>query len=102
MKISQHIIVTDYDPSWREKFEEESLLIRDILADNCIAVYHIGSTSVPGLAAKLLGRHLAFRDYMRTHEKERNQYAKMKKALAQKSVSQQMEMWSCPADPAGN
>ena len=50
--MSQHIIVTDYDPSWREKFEEESLLIRDILADNCIAVYHIGSTSVPGLAAK--------------------------------------------------
>lgn len=31
-----------------------------------------------------IGRHLAFRDYMRTHEKERNQYAKMKKALAQK------------------
>ena len=50
--MSQHIIVTDYDPSWRKKFEEESLLIRDILADNCIAVYHIGSTSVPGLAAK--------------------------------------------------
>ena len=30
-----------------------------------------------------IGRHLAFRDYMRTHEKERNEYAKIKKDLAQ-------------------
>ena len=31
-----------------------------------------------------IGRHLAFRDYMRTHEKERDEYAKLKKDLAQK------------------
>ncbi len=29
-------------------------------------------------------RHLAFRDYMRTYEKERGEYAKIKKDLAQK------------------
>ena len=28
------------------------MLIKEILADNCIATYHIGSTSVSGLAAK--------------------------------------------------
>ena len=50
--MSQHITVTDYDPLWQKKYEEESLLIKGILADNCIAIYHIGSTSVPGLAAK--------------------------------------------------
>ena len=50
--MSQHITVTDYDPLWPPKYEEESLLIKGILADNCIAIYHIGSTSVPGLAAK--------------------------------------------------
>ncbi len=143
--MSQHITVTDYNPLWAIKFEEESLLIKDIIADNCIAIYHIGSTSVPGLAAKPIidimvvvkslekvddiaedflkigyeylgefgiagrrylrkggderthqihifqaddcnniGRHLAFRDYMRTHEKERDEYAKIKIALAQR------------------
>ena len=141
----QRIIVKDYNPLWINKYEEESLLIKDILADNCIAIYHIGSTSVEGLAAKpiidimvavrslekvddtagdfskigyeYLGefgmagrrylrkggderthqihifqaedwnnieRHLAFRDYMRTHKKEREEYAKIKIELAQK------------------
>ena len=27
-----------------------------------------------------IGRHLAFRDYMRTHKKERDEYAKIKKS----------------------
>ncbi len=143
--MSQHITVADYDPLWTKKFKEESLLIKDIIANNCIAIYHIGSTSVPGLAAKPIidimvvvkslekvddvaedflkigyeylgefgivgrrylrkggderthqihifqaddwnniGRHLAFRDYMHTHEKERDEYAKIKIELAQK------------------
>ena len=143
--MSQHIIVRDYDPLWIEKYREESSLVKDILAENCVAIYHIGSTSVPGLAAKPIidimavvrslaevdsvaenfseigyeylgefgitgrrylrkggderthqihifqaddwkniGRHLAFRDYMRTHEKERDEYAIIKKSLAQR------------------
>ena len=143
--MSQHITVVDYNPLWPKKYEEEALLIKDILADNCVAIYHIGSTSVAGLAAKPIidimaavqnlekvddaaeafskigyeylgefgiagrrylrkggderthqihifqtedwnniGRHLAFRDYMRTHKKERDEYAKIKKVLAQK------------------
>ena len=143
--MSQHITVVDYNPLWAKKYEEESVLMKDILADNCIAIYHIGSTSVPGLAAKPIidlmvavrslekvdcvaeafskigyeylgefgiegrrylrkggderthqiyifqmndwnniGRHLAFRNYMRTHEKERMEYAKLKTELAQK------------------
>ena len=48
----QHITVTEYDPLWPQKFQAESRLIRGILADNCLAIYHIGSTAVPGLAAK--------------------------------------------------
>lgn len=143
--MSRHINVIDYNPLWTKKFEEESLLIKDIISDNCIAIYHIGSTSVPGLAAKPIidimvvvkslekvddvaedflkigyeylgefgivgrrylrkggderthhihifqandwnniGRHLAFRDFMRTHEKERDEYAKIKIDLAHK------------------
>ncbi len=130
----QHITVLDYNPKWPLKYIEERERITEILKDNCISIYHIGSTSVPGLAAKpiidimvavrslkkvdavaekfseigyeYLGefgitgrrylrkggderthqihifqaddwdnivRHLAFRDYMRTHEKEREE-----------------------------
>lgn len=141
----QHITVLDYNPEWPQKYEEEKEKITSILKDNCIAIYHVGSTSVPGLAAKpiidmmsivkslekvdevskgfdqigyeWLGefgiagrrylrkggderthqihifhaddwnnitRHLAFRDYMRSHEKEREAYAKLKKELARR------------------
>ena len=141
----QHIIVSEYDPAWPLKYETEKEKIEAILEHNCIALYHIGSTSVPGLAAKpiidimaavrsleqadaaaerfsrigyeYLGefgipgrrylrkggderthqihifqaddrknieRHLAFRDYLRTHEEVRREYAALKKELARR------------------
>ena len=141
----QHITVLNYDPEWPLKYERERKAIAEILDGNGISIYHIGSTSVPGLAAKPIidmmavvrslekvddargkfselgyeylgefgiagrryfrkggderthqihifqaddwnniGRHLAFRDYMRTHEKERVEYAEIKTALAQR------------------
>nr|WP_302143903.1 GrpB family protein [uncultured Schaedlerella sp.] len=144
-ELPQHITVVNYDSEWPLKYARERGYIIEILKDNCISVYHIGSTSVPGLAAKpiiditvvvrslekvdtvaekfpdigyeYLGefgiagrrylrkggderthqiyifqaddwnnsrRHLAFRDYMRTYEKERGEYAKIKKDLVQK------------------
>ena len=141
----QHITVLNYDPEWPLKYERERKAIAEILDGNGISIYHIGSTSVPGLVAKPIidmmavvrslekvddargkfselgyeylgefgiagrryfrkggderthqihifqaddwnniGRHLAFRDYMRTHEKERVEYAEIKTALAQR------------------
>lgn len=50
--MAQHIIVVEYNPQWIYAFEKEAVLVRNILGENCIAVYHIGSTAVPGLAAK--------------------------------------------------
>lgn len=48
----QHIIVTEYNPEWTALFEKEAKLIKSILKENCVAVYHIGSTAVIGLKAK--------------------------------------------------
>ncbi len=140
----QHITVLEYDPRWKQDYQEERKKIADILKENALAIYHIGSTSVPGLAAKpiidimaavrsleqvdsvaesfseigyeFLGefgiagrrylrkggderthqihifqaddwnnivRHLAFRQYLLTHDQEREEYAKLKKELAQ-------------------
>lgn len=46
------IQVVPYDPNWVFHYEKEAALIRKALGKNCLAVYHIGSTSVPGLTAK--------------------------------------------------
>ena len=141
----QHVIVSEYDPAWPDMYQQEKEQIVRILGENCLAVYHIGSTSVPGLAAKPvidimaavrslekveeaadrfsgigyescgefgipgrrylrkggderthqihifqgedwgnLGRHLAFRDYLRAHERERQAYGDLKKELARR------------------
>ena len=48
----QHITVVEYSPQWPLKYEREKEKIMAILKENCTAIYHIGSTSVPGLAAK--------------------------------------------------
>lgn len=136
----QHIVVTEYSPLWEKSFEKEAKNIREILQENCLDIYHIGSTAVEGLKAKpiidimpvvedlqkvdtisdkfekigyeYLGefgiagrrylrkggderthqihifaadntreieRHLAVRDYLRTHKKDADEYGRLKK-----------------------
>lgn len=48
------IEVVAYNPAWPEMFKQEAEKIKRALGDNCLEVHHIGSTSVPGLAAKPL------------------------------------------------
>ena len=48
----QTIVVADYDPAWPERFRREEARIRAALGGAALAVEHIGSTSVDGLAAK--------------------------------------------------
>jgi len=134
--------VVEYNSEWREKFITEKLLLAEYLGDLLTGIHHIGSTSVPGLAAKpiidiilevntlseldkltptmeLLGyvakgefgipgrryftkggfnrthqihafesedpnvnRHIAFRDYLKSHPSVLQKYADLKKQLA--------------------
>ncbi|NKM97134.1 GrpB family protein [Rhizobium leguminosarum] len=46
------IKVVDYDPSWPRLFAEISTEISALLGNRLLSIDHIGSTSVPGLAAK--------------------------------------------------
>ncbi len=48
----QSIVVADCDPAWSERFGREEAKIRAALGEAALSVEHIGSTSVPGLAAK--------------------------------------------------
>ena len=46
------VIVSEYDDRWRAMFADIAEPIRDAVADLNAEVEHVGSTSVPGLAAK--------------------------------------------------
>ncbi len=46
------IFLADPDPSWPELFAREAQRIRETLGPSAVQVEHVGSTSVPGLAAK--------------------------------------------------
>ncbi len=46
------ILLVDYDPRWPEQFEREAAAIRVALGERALRLEHVGSTSVPGLAAK--------------------------------------------------
>ncbi|SMD21850.1 GrpB family protein [Kibdelosporangium aridum] len=49
---SVKVVVADYDPLWPSWFAEEADKIRTALGPVALRVEHVGSTSVPGLAAK--------------------------------------------------
>lgn len=135
--------VVPYRPQWPELYRQEAEKIRHILGNQLDSIHHIGSTSVPGLAAKPIidmlpvvyrieavdafdiefealgyevmgefgipgrryfrkgaetptyhihifqksdahniGRHLAVRDYLRTHQADAAAYASLKLQLA--------------------
>lgn len=46
------IVIVEYDPGWPVRFRAEAERIRAALKGRELRVEHIGSTSVPGLAAK--------------------------------------------------
>jgi GrpB-like predicted nucleotidyltransferase (UPF0157 family) len=46
------IVISDYDPAWVDRFEGERELLAEALRPHALRIEHVGSTSVPGLAAK--------------------------------------------------
>ena len=48
----RQVIVTPYQSSWPDAFQQEKEQLETIFGDRLLAVHHIGSTSVPGLSAK--------------------------------------------------
>jgi GrpB-like predicted nucleotidyltransferase (UPF0157 family) len=51
-KLTNAIVLADYDPAWPLAYENEAARIRIAIGDRAVRIAHCGSTSVPGLAAK--------------------------------------------------
>ena len=50
--LNQPVLIVDYDPEWPKLFEREAARIRAALGPRALSIEHVGSTSVPDLAAK--------------------------------------------------
>jgi GrpB-like predicted nucleotidyltransferase (UPF0157 family) len=48
----RNIVLEEYDPQWSQKFAYHAQNIRKALRSTARSIEHVGSTSVPGLAAK--------------------------------------------------
>lgn len=140
------IVLIRHDPRWGALFEAERDAILRACGERIIALHHIGSTSIPGIAAKPvidlmpvlrhdadgaaciepmqrlgyihrgeagvvgrhffrkgdprshhagmyaeghveIGRHLRFRDYLRTHPEEAAAYEALKRRLAARFIN---------------
>ncbi|MGW4796490.1 GrpB family protein [Nonomuraea sp. NPDC004297] len=46
------VTLEDYDPAWPDLYRQQAAMVRDVLGPAVLRLEHIGSTSVPGLAAK--------------------------------------------------
>ena len=53
MADGQPVVIVSYDPEWPRRFEAEQAALEQVLAPWLEGgVHHVGSTSIPGLAAK--------------------------------------------------
>lgn len=51
-RLAQRLHLADYDPAWPESYERAAAQIKRALGPQLCRIEHVGSTSVPGLAAK--------------------------------------------------
>ena len=49
---TRNIVVVPYDEKWKQCFKEIAGELHAVLGDLALSIEHVGSTSVPGLAAK--------------------------------------------------
>jgi GrpB-like predicted nucleotidyltransferase (UPF0157 family) len=51
--VAARIVIVPYDPAWPRRFEAERALLADVLAPWLEdGIHHVGSTAIPGIAAK--------------------------------------------------
>ena len=51
-RVDGPVHIAEYDPAWPVLYEREAARVRSLLGERVLRLAHVGSTSVPGLAAK--------------------------------------------------
>lgn len=52
MKYQNEVLVVEYNSEWKDQFNMIKEYVWSSIADSALSIEHVGSTSVPGLAAK--------------------------------------------------
>ena len=50
--MADRVVIVEYDPEWPVLFSRLGAALREALGDTALRIDHIGSTAIPGLAAK--------------------------------------------------
>ncbi|ANB56966.1 grpB family protein [Anoxybacillus sp. B7M1] len=50
--MARKVEVVPFSEQWAEQFRCEADKMKDVFQNGCVEIYHIGSTSVPGMRAK--------------------------------------------------
>jgi len=58
----RRIVIVDYDPRWADRYGQERKRVGTALGSAALQIEHIGSTAVPGLAAKPIVDLLVIQD----------------------------------------
>ncbi len=67
--MEQQIVIKPYQKEWHEEYLIEKEKFISLLGEECIAIKHIGSTAVEGLAAKpLIDMMIGVKDLQITEE----------------------------------
>lgn len=48
----QDVQLEEYNEKWKESFEEQKKILKEIFKDDALKIEHVGSTSIPGLKSK--------------------------------------------------
>ncbi len=60
MATSEPVVIVAYDPTWPARFEAAASELRETVGAVLVAIEHVGSTAVPGPAAKPIIDMMAF------------------------------------------
>lgn len=70
--------VVPYDDNWNVLYEQERMILQDILGDIIVRIEHFGSTSVPGLSAKpIIDIMILVKDINKVDDYRKNAYSQI-------------------------
>lgn len=72
--MSQSIEIIEYNPEWAKRFKKTAIALKQTLGDHAIAIDHIGSTAIEGLASKdIVDIQVTITDSLLNHPSQLNQ-----------------------------